>query len=146
MKGFGTFDTTNSLYGSFYSRQQHPVTNNPIYTKPNMEEEFYQRTLEMQKGYFNRYAHLYKDPTGKPIYNPIDGKAFKEEDAKRPLPEPQSQPQLVQEQQIAQDQQKQEDNIPIQRPMVFSHEMEEKQVSDEPVMRTFHRTFEAEKQ
>ena len=139
MKGFGTFDTTNTLYGSFYSRHQNPITNVPIYTKPNMEEEFYNRTLEMQKGYFNRYAHLYKDPTGKPIYNPIDGKAFKEEDAQRPLP--QAQPQFAQEQQ-----QQPEEALPLQRPHVFSHEMEEKQASDEPVMRTFHRNFEAEQQ
>ena len=138
MKGFGTFDTTNTLYGSFYSRQQHPVTNIPIYTKPNMEEEFYNRTLEMQKGYFNRYAHLYKDPTGKPIYNPMDGKAFKEEDAQRPLS--QTQPQFAQEQQQP------EESLPLQRPHVFSREMEEKQVSDEPVMRTFHRNFEAAQQ
>ena len=109
MKGFGTFDTTNTLYGSFYSREQDPITNIPKYKKPNMEEEFYERTIEMQKGYFNRYAHLYKDPTGKPIYNPIDGKAFKEEDAQRPLAEPQQyeqQPQL-QGQEV--------DNLPIQR-------------------------------
>ena len=138
MKGFGTFDTTNTLYGSFYSRQQHPVTNIPIYTKPNMEEEFYNRTLEMQKGYFNRYAHLYKDPTGKPIYNPMDGKAFKEEDAQRPLT--QTQPQFAKEQQQP------EESLPLQRPHVFSREMEEKQVSDEPVMRTFHRNFEAQQQ
>ena len=134
MKGFGTFDTTNTLYGSFYSRQQDPVTNIPKYTKPDMEEQFYERTIEMQKGYFNRYAHLYKDPTGKPIYNPIDGKAFKEEDAQKPLT--QALPQQEQE----------EENMPLQRPHVFSHEMEEKQASDEPVMRTFHRNFEAEQQ
>ena len=134
MKGFGTFDTTNTLYGSFYSRQQDPVTNIPKYTKPDMEEQFYERTIEMQKGYFNRYAHLYKDPTGKPIYNPIDGKAFKEEDAQKPLT--QALPQQEQE----------EENMPLQRLHVFSHEMEEKQASDEPVMRTFHRNFEAEQQ
>jgi hypothetical protein len=93
----------------------------------------------MQKGYFNRYAHLYKDPTGKPIYNPIDGKAFKEEDAQRPLP--QAQPQFAQK-----SQQQPEETLPLQRPHVFSHEMEEKQSSDEPVMRTFHRNFEAEQQ
>ena len=125
MKGFGTFDTTNTLYGSFYSRQQDPVTNIPKYSKPNMEEEFYDRTIEMQKGYFNRYAHLYKDPTGKPIYNPLDGKAFKEEDAPRPLAEPQ-QPIQGNEGQA---------NTPIQR-----------EASDEPVMKTFHRNFEAEQQ
>ncbi len=140
MKGFGTFDTTNTLYGSFYSREQDPITNIPKYKKPNMEEEFYERTIEMQKGYFNRYAHLYKDPTGKPIYNPIDGKAFKEEDAQRPLAEPQQyeqQPQL-QGQEV--------DNLPIQRTHVFSREMPEKECGEEPVMRTFHRNFEAEKQ
>ena len=138
MKGFGTFDTTNTLYGSFYSRQQDPVTNIPIYSKPNMEEEFYNRTLEMQKGYFNRYAHLYKDPTGKPIYNPMDAKAFKEEDAPRPLQQPQ-QPQFVQEPQP-------EEINTIQRPHVYSNEMEERPVSDEPVMTTFRRNFQAEKQ
>ena len=134
MKGFGTFDTTNTLYGSFYSRQQDPITNIPKYSKPNMEEEFFDRTIEMQKGYFNRYAHLYKDPTGKPIYNPIDGKAFKEEDAQRPLA--QSQPVLEQE----------PENIPIQRPHVLSREVPEKEGTDEPVMRTFHRNYEAEQQ
>ena len=134
MKGFGTFDTTNTLYGSFYSRQQDPVTNIPKYSKPNMEEQFYERTIEMQKGYFNRYAHLYKDPTGKPIYNPIDGKAFKEEDAQKPLSQT-----LPQQEQEA-------EKLPIQRPHVFSHEMEEKQASDEPVMRTFHRNYEVEQQ
>ena len=138
MKGFGTFDTTNTLYGSFYSRQQDPITNVPKYSKPNMEEQFYERTIEMQKGYFNRYAHLYKDPTGKPIYNPIDGKAFKEEDAQRPLAETLPQPEQEQEQG--------QENMPIQRPHVFSREMPEKEGSDEPVMRTFHRNFEAEKQ
>jgi hypothetical protein len=136
MKGFGTFDTTNSLYGNFYSRQQDPITNVPRYSKPNMEEEFYNRTLEMQKGYFNRYAHLYKDPTGKPIYNPMDGKAFKEEDAQRPLAEPKSQ--------FVPEQPQQEETLPIQRPHVFSHEMEERQAADEPVTKTFRRNFEAE--
>ena len=133
MKGFGTFDTTNTLYGSFYSRQQDPITNIPKYSKPNMEEEFYDQTIEMQKGYFNRYAHLYKDPTGKPIYNPIDGKAFKEED-QRPLT--QLKPTLEQE----------TETIPIQRPHSLSREMPEKEGADEPIMRTFHRNYEAEKQ
>ena len=134
MKGFGTFDTTNTLYGSFYSRQQDPITNIPKYSKPNMEEEFFDRTIEMQKGYFNRYAHLYKDPTGKPIYNPIDGKAFKEEDAQR---------HLVQSQQVLE---QEPENIPIQRPHVLSREVPEKEGVDEPVMRTFHRNYEAEQQ
>ena len=136
MKGFGTFDTTNTLYGSFYSREQDPVTNIPKYSKPNMEEQFYDRTIEMQKGYFNRYAHLYKDPTGKPIYNPIDGKAFKEEDAQRPLVG-QQQPMQGGEEQV---------NTLNQRTSGLSSESPEKEVSDEPVMRTFHRNFEAEKQ
>ena len=136
MKGFGTFDTTNTLYGSFYSREQDPVTNIPKYSKPNMEEQFYDRTIEMQKGYFNRYAHLYKDPTGKPIYNPIDGKAFKEEDAQRPLVG-QQQPMQGGEEQV---------NTLNQRTSGMSSESPEKEVSDEPVMRTFHRNFEAEKQ
>ena len=64
-----------------------------------MEEELYNHSIEMQKGYFNRYAHLYKDPTGKPIYNPIDGKVFKKVDAQRPLVEqlpPQQQKQVQQ--------------------------------------------------
>ena len=136
MKGFGTFDTTNTLYGSFYSREQDPVTNIPKYSKPNMEEQFYERTIEMQKGYFNRYAHLYKDPTGKPIYNPIDGKAFKEEDAQRPLVG-QQQPMQGGEEQV---------NTLNQRTSGLSSESPEKETSDEPVMRTFHRNFEAEKQ
>ena len=134
MKGFGTFDTTNTLYGSFYSRQQDPITNIPKYSKPNMEEEFFDRTIEMQKGYFNRYAHLYKDPTGKPIYNSIDGKAFKEVDAQMPL---------VQSQQVLE---QEPENIPIQRPHVLSREVPEKEGTDEPVMRTFHRNYEAEQQ
>ena len=134
MKGFGTFDTTNTLYGSFYSRQQDPVTNIPKYSKPDMEEQYYFKTLEMQKGYFNRYAHLYEDPTGKPIYNPIDSKAFKEEDAKKycqneNVPE---QGELI----------NQEENIPIQRPQVISREV----VEEEPVMKTFHRNFEAQQE
>ena len=136
MKGFGTFDTTNTLYGSFYSREQDPVTNIPKYSKPNMEEQFYERTIEMQKGYFNRYAHLYKDPTGKPIYNPIDGKAFKEEDAQRPLVG-QQQPMQGGEEQV---------NTLNQRTSGLSSESPEKEMTDEPVMRTFHRNFEAEKQ
>ena len=130
MKGFGTFDTTNTLYGSFYTRQQDPITNIPKYSKPNMEEEFYERTLVMQQGYFNRYAHLYKDPTGKPIYNPIDGKAFKEEDEKNAL------------QQAGQGL----ENTTIQKPNTLSHEMPDKTCVDEPVVRTFHRNYEAEKQ
>ena len=134
MKGFGTFDTTNTLYGSFYSRQQDPVTNIPKYSKPDMEEQYYFKTLEMQKGYFNRYAHLYEDPTGKPIYNPIDSKAFKEEDAQKycqneNLPE---QGELI----------NQEENMPIQRPQVISREV----VEEEPVMKTFHRNFEAQQE
>ena len=128
MKGFGTFDTTNTLYGSFYSRQQDPVTNIPKFSKPNMEEEYYAQTLEMRKGYFNRYDHLYPDPTGKPIDNPIDSKAFKEED-QRPENAPQSQ----------------EENVPIQQPHTFTHEMPEKN-EEEPVMKTFHRNYEAQQE
>ena len=135
MKGFGTFDTTNTLYGSFYSRQQDPITNIPKYTKPNMEEEFYERTIEMQKGYFNRYAHLYKDPTGKPIYNPIDGKAFKEEDAQRLTSE---QPQQLQPKSPEQEE--------LQNTHTYSGEIPEKETIEEPVVITFHRNFEAEKQ
>ena len=128
MKGFGTFDTTNTLYGSFYSRQQDPVTNIPKFSKPNMEEEYYAQTLEMRKGYFNRYAHLYPDPTGKSIDNPIDSKAFKEED-QRPENAPQAQ----------------EENVPIQQPQTFTYEMPEKN-EEEPVMKTFHRNYEAQQE
>ena len=130
MKGFGTFDTTNTLYGSFYSRQQDPITNIPKYSKPNMEEEFYNQTIEMQKGYFNRYAHLYPDPTGKPIYNPIDSKAFKEESAPIPENAPQAQ----------------EENAPIEKQQVFTNEMSEKEIGEEPVMKTFHRNYEAQQE
>ena len=135
MKGFGTFDTTNTLYGSFYSRQQDPITNIPKYSKPNMEEEYYNQTLEMQKGYFNRYAHLYQDPTGKPIYNPIDSKAFKEEDAQRPV-----------EENIPQQQEIQEEDVPIQKPHVFAREMPEKESKEIPVMNTLHRNYEAQQE
>ena len=125
MKGFGTFDTTNTLYGSFYSRQQDPITNIPKYSKPDMEEQYYNRTLEMQKGYFNRYAHLYPDPTGKPIYNPIDSKAFKEEDAQGAvIPN-----EMIPQQHVENDQ--------IQN---------EKEIGEEPVMKTFHRNYEAQQE
>ena len=137
MKGFGTFDTTNTLYGSFYSRQQDPISNIPKYSKPDMEEQYYFRTLEMQKGYFNRYAHLYPDPTGKPIHNPVDDKAFKEEDAQKPL----------QNENIPQQEElNKEENTLIQKPHVFSREKEEKEMDEEPVMKTFHRNYEAEEQ
>lgn len=129
MKGFGPFDTTNTLYGNFYSRKQDPITNIPIYSKPNMEEEYYARTLVMQKSYFNRYSHLYKDPTGKPIYNPIDGKAFKEEDAQIPPPQnEQVEPQV-------------EMNT-IQQPLAEIGE--EKEIKNEPIRKTYHRNFEVE--
>ena len=125
MKGFGTFDTTNTLYGSFYSRQQDPVTNIPKFSKPDMEEQYYFKTLEMQKGYFNRYAHLYEDPTGKPIYNPIDSKAFKEEDAQGAvIPN-----EMIPQQHVENDQ--------IQN---------EKEIGEEPVMKTFHRNYEAQQE
>ena len=130
MKGFGIFDTTNTLYGSFYSRSQDPITNIPKYSKPNMEEQFYERTLEMQKNYFNRYAHLYEDPTGKSIYNPIDGKAFKEENTPGPIQHP--------------GQGEEQENIPIQKPEELNNEMPQKESGEEPVMRTFHRNFESE--
>ena len=138
MKGFGTFDTTNTLYGSFYSRQQDPVTNIPKYSKPDMEEQYYNRTLEMQKGYFNRYAHLYPDPTGKPIYNPIDAKAFKEEDAHSPL----QNENVPQQGELNQEQ----ENSPIQRPHVFAREENQKEIGEEPVMKTFHRNYEAQQE
>ena len=137
MKGFGTFDTTNTLYGSFYSRQQDPVTNIPKYSKPDMEEQYYFKTLEMQKGYFNRYAHLYEDPTGKPIYNPIDSKAFKEEDAQQYIPK-ENVPQ--QEEFINEG-----ENTIMQKPPAISREGIEK-VEEEPVMKTFHRNFEAQQE
>ena len=82
MKGFGLFDTTNSLYGSYYGKTQNPIDNNPVFHKPDMEEQFYYRTEEMKKEHFNRYFHLYKDPSKHSCYNPQDGKAFKEEDEK----------------------------------------------------------------
>ena len=138
MKGFGTFDTTNTLYGSFYSRQQDPITNIPKYSKPDMEEQYYNRTLEMQKGYFNRYAHLYPDPTGKPIYNPIDAKAFKEEDAHSPL----QNENVPQQGELNQEQ----ENSPIQRPHVFAREENQKEIGEEPVMKTFHRNYEAQQE
>ncbi len=138
MKGFGTFDTTNTLYGSFYSRQQDPITNIPKYSKPDMEEQYYNRTLEMQKGYFNRYAHLYPDPTGKPIYNPIDAKAFKEEDAHLPL----QNENVPQQGEFNQEQ----ENSPIQRPHVFAREENQKEIGEEPVMKTFHRNYEAQQE
>ena len=138
MKGFGTFDTTNNLYGSFYSRQQDPITNIPKYSKPDMEEQYYNRTLEMQKGYFNRYAHLYPDPTGKPIYNPIDAKAFKEEDAHLPL----QNENVPQQGELNQEQ----ENSPIQRPHVFAREENQKEIGEEPVMKTFHRNYEAQQE
>ena len=125
MKGFGTFDTTNTLYGSFYSRQQDPITNIPKFSKPDMEEQYYNQTLEMQKGYFNRYAHLYPDPTGKPIYNPIDSKAFKEEDAQGAvIPN-----EMIPQQHV--------ENVQIQN---------EKEIGEEPVMKTFHRNYEAQQE
>ena len=138
MKGFGTFDTTNTLYGSFYSRQQDPITNIPKYSKPDMEEQYYNRTLEMQKGYFNRYAHLYPDPTGKPIYNPIDAKAFKEEDAHLPL----QNENVPQQGELNQEQ----ENSPIQRPHVFAREENQKEIGEEPVIKTFHRNYEAQQE
>ena len=138
MKGFGTFDTTNTLYGSFYSRQQDPITNIPKYSKPDMEEQYYNRTLEMQKGYFNRYAHLYPDPTGKPIYNPIDAKAFKEEDAHLPL----QNENVPQQGELNQEQ----ENSPFQRPHVFAREENQKEIGEEPVMKTFHRNYEAQQE
>ena len=138
MKGFGTFDTTNTLYGSFYSREQDPITNIPKFSKPNMEEVYYNQTLEMQKGYFNRYAHLYPDPTGKPIYNPIDAKAFKEEDAHLPL----QNENVPQQGELNQEQ----ENSPIQRPHVFAREENQKEIGEEPVMKTFHRNYEAQQE
>ena len=137
MKGFGTFDTTNTLYGSFYSRQQDPITNIPKYSKPDMEEQYYYKTLEMQKAYFNRYAHLYQDPTGKPIYNPIDSKAFKEEDQ---IPQNEN---IPQEKEIIQEE---EENAPIQRPHVFAREFKENEKGEEPVVETFHKNFESQQQ
>ena len=113
MKGFGTFDTTNTLYGSFYSRQQDPITNIPKYSKPDMEEQYYNRTLEMQKGYFNRYAHL-------PLQNenvPQQGEFNQEQE-----------------------------NSPIQRPHVFAREENQKEIGEEPVMKTFHRNYEAQQE
>ena len=122
MKGFGLFDTTNSLYGSFYKREQDPVTNVPKYTKPDDEEQFRNKTLEMRKNYFDRYAHLYKCQN-QVNNNPIDEKVFKE---------------------TAETQQE----VPMTRPHIRSREMPEKDVGqgDETIAQTFHRNFEGNAQ
>ena len=78
MKGFNTFDTTNKIYGEYYTRKQDPITNIPVFQIPEDEEQFYQKTLEMRKNYFDRYAHLYKDNKSCQD-NKIDSKPFKEE-------------------------------------------------------------------
>ena len=62
------------------------------------------------------------------IKNPIDGKAFKEEDEKNAL------------QQAGQGL----ENTTIQKANTLSHEMPDKTCVDEPVVRTFHRNYEAE--
>ena len=118
MKGFETFDTTNSVYGQYYRREQDPVTNIPKYKIPDDEEKFYKKTLEMRKNYFDRYAHLYKDPNNHFHDNPIDSRAFREEDTQK--------------------------DEPLQRPHIISHEMKEKGQSDEPITQTYHRNFESE--
>ena len=102
-----------------------------------MEEQYYFKTLEMQKGYFNRYAHLYEDPTGKPIYNPIDSKAFKEEDAQQYIPKEN----VPQQEEIINE----GENTIMQKPPAISREGIEK-VEEEPVMKTFHRNFEAQQE
>ena len=117
MKGFGTFDTTNSLYGSFYHREQDPVTNVPKFSKPDDEEQFYNKTLEMRKNYFDRYAHLYKGQN-QSNNNPVDSEEVK----------------------IAQN----EPEVPLTRPQIRSREMPEKEAGgDEQVAQTYHRNFEA---
>ena len=70
MKGFDTFDTTNELYGKYYKREEDPVTNTLKFTKPDDEEKFYKKTLEMRENYFDRYAHLKKDPKNHPQDSP----------------------------------------------------------------------------
>lgn len=58
MKGFKPFDTTNSLYGEYYSKIQDPVTEVPIFNKPQDEENFHKNTLKLQEQHFNRYSHI----------------------------------------------------------------------------------------
>ena len=70
MKGFETFDTTNKIYGGYYKREQDPITNIPIFKIPEDEENFYRKTLEMRQNYFDRYAHLKKDPKNHPQDSP----------------------------------------------------------------------------
>ena len=118
MKGFDTFDTTNSVYGQYYKKEEDPITNIPKYTKPDDEEKFYQKTLEMRENYFDRYAHLYKDPKNHPHDNPIDARAFKEEN------------------------QGANKEVPLQRPQVMSHEMPEKEPPAETITQTFRRNYE----
>ena len=158
MKGFNIFDTTNTLYGSFYKKSQDPVTNIPKFRKPDMEEQFYYTTQEMSKAYFNRYMHLYKDPTGKVIDNPIDAKAFNESDAaaheRRVLERMQnSQPQEIQTNENFYQTQEAHD-VPLERTKAVATSFPEKplsqtvscrpQLEPEPEpMQTFHRTFEA---
>lgn len=137
MKNFGTFDTTNTLYGSFYRRRQDPITDIPKFSKPNMEEEFYKTTTNMGMTYFNRYKHLYKDPTGKAIYNPMDSKAFQESN----------------NHQRKQLEINNNYEMPIRKPKAFAREFPERPVQmcqtqpcveDAPILRTFHRTYEAQ--
>ena len=117
MKGFGPFDTTNSLYGSFYQREQDPVTNIPKFSKPDDEEQFYNKTLEMRKNYFDRYAHLYKGQ------NQSNNNAIDAEEVKITQNEPE---------------------VPLTRPHIRSCEMPEKDAGgDEQVTQTYHRNFEA---
>ncbi len=42
--------------------------------------------------------------------------------------------------------QQQEENVSIQRTHIFALEMPEKESAEEPVMKTFHRNFEAQQE
>ena len=106
MKGFGTFDTTNSVYGGYYQKEQDPINNIPVFKIPEDEAKFYEKTLEMRKNYFDRYAHIYQDNNKTECNNTIDSKEFKRENEKENM----------------------EEEL-CQRPLAIFHEMPEKDVS-----------------
>ena len=39
-----------------------------------------------------------------------------------------------------------QENAPIQRPHVFAREENQKEIGEEPVMKTFHRNYEAQQE